>query len=336
MKLPLIIGHRGVKGIAPENSLSGFKKAIELGIDGVELDVQLTKDGKLIVLHDMGLKRLAGLETPIKQLTFEELRRYDIYELFTKNQEKIMEKLPEEKKYFLELKKIQANEFYLNIYEQSTKKKMSFYLHWDGKRFDIVKKLFFSKNGGKKICFKQLKIKKRDMLDLEEGKARKYHNEQIPLLKDVLRILRGKLFVNIEIKGGEKIYPGIVDKLVRETGNFGYDNILFSSFDRDTIILLKERYPKLKANGLYAKWINPKRYIKGMDGLNPCAFWCKEELVSCLHQLGKTVYVWTVDKDIDMVRFILYGVDGIVTNYPQILKKISKVMQSLFNNFNCL
>ncbi len=43
MKLPLIIGHRGVKGIAPENSLSGFKKAIELGIDGVELECNSLK-----------------------------------------------------------------------------------------------------------------------------------------------------------------------------------------------------------------------------------------------------------------------------------------------------
>ena len=333
MKLPLIIGHRGAKGIAPENSLYGFKKAIELGIDGIELDVHLTKDGKLIVIHDMGLQRLAGLRIPIKQLTFKELKEYDISKFFTKNQEKIMEKLPEEKKYFLELRTIQANSFYLNIYEQLTKKKISFYLHWDGKRFDVVKKLFFSRNDGKKVCFKQLKIKKRDILDLEKGKVRKYCNEQIPLLRDVLKILKGKLSVNIEIKGGEKIYPGIVNKLVKETESFGYNNILFSSFDRDTIILLKERYPELKASGLYAKWINPKRYINGLDGLNPHAFLCKEKLISCLHRLDKTVYVWTVDKDIDMIRFILYGVDGIITNYPQILKKISKAMQSVLEDF---
>jgi len=153
------------------------------------------------------------------------------------------------------------------------------------------------------------------------------------LLGDVLRILKGKLSVNVEIKGGEKIYPGIVDKLVKETESFGCNNILFSSFDRDTLILLKERYPELKANGLYAKWINPKRYINGLDGLNPYTFWCKEKLISCLHQSGKTVYVWTVDKDIDMIRFILYGVDGIITNYPQILKKISKAMQSVLEDF---
>ena len=333
MKLPLIIGHRGAKGIAPENSLSGFKKAVELGIDGIELDVNLTKDGELVVIHDMDLKRLSGLKIPIKQLTFKELKEYDISKFFTKNQEKIMEKLPEEKKYFLELKVIQVNSFYLNIYEQFTKKKISFYLHWDGKRFDVVKKLFFSRNDGKKVSFRQLKIKKRDILDLEKGKVRKYHNEQIPLLKDVLKILKGKLSVNIEIKGGEKIYPGIIDKLVNETDNFGYKNILFSSFDRDTLILLKKRYPELKANGLYAKWINPKGYINGLDGLNPCAFLCKEKLISCLHRLDKMVYVWTVDSDIDMVRFILYGVDGIITNYPHTLKKISKAMQSVLEDF---
>jgi len=333
MKLPLIIGHRGAKGIAPENSLYGFKKAIELGIDGIELDVHLTKDRKLIVIHDMDLQRLAGLRIPIKQFTFKELKEYDISKFFTKNQEKIMEKLPEEKKYFLELRTIQDNSFYLNVYEQLTKKKISFYLHWDGKRFDVVKKLFFPRNDGKKVCFRQLKIKKRDMLDLEKGKVRKYHTEQIPLLRNVLKILKGKLSVSIEIKGGEKIYPGIVDKLVKETENFGYKNILFSSFDRDTVILLKEKYPELKANGLYAKWINPKRYINGLDGLNPYAFLCKEKLISCLHRLNKTVYVWTVDRDIDMVRFILYGVDGIITNYPHILKKISKAIQSVLENF---
>jgi len=70
-----------------------------------------------------------------------------------------------------------------------------------------------------------------------------------------------------------------------------------------------------------------------LEGLNPPAFLCKEKLISCLHRLDKTVYVWTVDRDIDMVRFILYGVDGIITNYPQILKKISKAIQSVLEDF---
>lgn len=332
MKLPLIIGHRGVKGIAPENSLSGFKKAIELGIDGVELDVHLTKDGKLVVIHDMDLRRLTRSKILIKQITFKELRKYDISELFSKNQNKFLKKLPKEKRYFIELRTIQDNTFYLNIFEQITRKKISFYLHWNGKQFDVVKKLFFPRNDGKKTGFKQLKIKKRDVLDLEKGRVRKYHNERIPLLSEVLKILKGKLSINIEIKGGEKVYPGIIDKLIEETESFGYNHILFSCFDRNTVILLKERYPELRVNGLYTKLINPKRYINGLDGLNPYYFWGTKRLVSYLHQLDKTVYVWTVNKDIDMVRFILYGVDGIVTNYPQVLKKISKAIQAILGD----
>jgi len=329
MKLPLIIGHRGAKGIAPENSLSGFKKAIELGIDGVELDVHLTKEGKLVVIHDLDLKRLTGLKILIKQLTFQELRKYDVSKFFTKEQEKVLKKLSEEKKYFIELRTIQNDAFFLNIFEQITGKKIGFYLHWNSKQFDIVKKLFLPRSDGKKIGFKQLKIKKKEILDLENKGIKKYHNEHIPLLSAVLNILKGKLFVNIEIKGGERVYPGIIDRLVEETEGFGYNNILFSCFDRNTIILLKERYPKLKVNGLYSKIINPKRYINGLDGLNPKYLWCTKNLVSYLHNLEKTVYVWTVNKDIDMIRFILYGVDGIITNYPQVLKKINKTIQAL-------
>ena len=44
--------HRGASGYAPENTLEAFKKAEKMKADGVELDVQLTKDGELVVIHD--------------------------------------------------------------------------------------------------------------------------------------------------------------------------------------------------------------------------------------------------------------------------------------------
>ena len=332
MKLPYIIGHRGAKGIAPENSLSGFRKAVELGIDGVELDIHLTKDGKLAVIHDMDLRRLNGSNLLVKELTFKELRQYDVSKFFVKEQEYILKKLPEEKRYFIELKIINDNLFYLNILEQISRKKITFYLRWDGKQFDIVKRLLLFKDEGKKIGFKQLKIKKREILELEKGRIKKYTNEHPPLLNEALKALKGNLFVNIEIKGGETIYPGIIDRVVEETEFFGHENILFSCFDRKTGILLKEKYPTLKVNGLYSTLINPKKYINGLDGLNPKCSLATKKLITYSHQLNKTIYVWTIDNDIDMIRFILCGVDGIITNYPQILKKISKTIQSLLEN----
>lgn len=49
---PLIIGHRGASGLAPENTLASFSLAVALGADGVEMDVQLSRDGRPVVMHD--------------------------------------------------------------------------------------------------------------------------------------------------------------------------------------------------------------------------------------------------------------------------------------------
>ena len=54
---PLIFAHRGANAVAPENTLPAFEKALEMGADGIELDVQATADGALVVLHDFSLGR---------------------------------------------------------------------------------------------------------------------------------------------------------------------------------------------------------------------------------------------------------------------------------------
>ncbi len=54
---PQIFAHRGASAVAPENTLPAFEKALELGADGIELDVQATADGELVVLHDFSLER---------------------------------------------------------------------------------------------------------------------------------------------------------------------------------------------------------------------------------------------------------------------------------------
>ena len=71
----LIFAHRGVKrrGIADENSLEAFKAAVELGIDGIELDVRLTRDGKAVIMHDADLRRVAGDNRKVESLTYREL-----------------------------------------------------------------------------------------------------------------------------------------------------------------------------------------------------------------------------------------------------------------------
>ncbi len=70
----IIIGHRGAAGLMPENTLSSFKKAIEMGVDMVEFDVHKCRSGELVVIHDFTLKRTTNLNGYIKNKTLEQLK----------------------------------------------------------------------------------------------------------------------------------------------------------------------------------------------------------------------------------------------------------------------
>ena len=79
---PMIVGHRGAKGLAPENTLAAFQVAADLGIDGVEFDVQRTKDGQLIVFHDEDVARVSDRTSSILELTSDEIKQLDVGSLF--------------------------------------------------------------------------------------------------------------------------------------------------------------------------------------------------------------------------------------------------------------
>lgn len=74
----LKIGHRGATGYAAENTLDAFHKAIELGVDGIELDVHLSLDGKIMVIHDATIDRTTAGTGFVKDLTAKELHIFDI------------------------------------------------------------------------------------------------------------------------------------------------------------------------------------------------------------------------------------------------------------------
>ena len=73
----LRIGHRGARAYAPENTLTSFKKAIEIGVDAVELDVRKTKDNQLVVIHDADVKRTTNGEGLVGELTLKEIKDFD-------------------------------------------------------------------------------------------------------------------------------------------------------------------------------------------------------------------------------------------------------------------
>ncbi len=75
---PLIIAHRGFGNHAPDNSLVAVRMAIDSGLDGVDLDAQMTADGELVIFHDPSLDRLTDRSGFIKDLTVEEITQADL------------------------------------------------------------------------------------------------------------------------------------------------------------------------------------------------------------------------------------------------------------------
>jgi glycerophosphoryl diester phosphodiesterase len=75
---PLVVGHRGVPLLHQENTLAGFRRAVELGVPAVELDVRLTADRRAVCVHDANLDRLTGTPAEVGDLLWDQVRRLEI------------------------------------------------------------------------------------------------------------------------------------------------------------------------------------------------------------------------------------------------------------------
>ncbi len=71
-----IFAHRGASGYAPENTLDAFALAMDMGADGIELDVQMTKDDEVVVIHDETIDRVSDGKGMVKDYTLEQLREF--------------------------------------------------------------------------------------------------------------------------------------------------------------------------------------------------------------------------------------------------------------------
>jgi glycerophosphoryl diester phosphodiesterase len=73
--IPLVYAHRGASGLYPENTMEAFRAALRLQADGIELDVQLSRDGEIVVIHDHRLERTTNGKGLVQQYTLRELRK---------------------------------------------------------------------------------------------------------------------------------------------------------------------------------------------------------------------------------------------------------------------
>ena len=75
----LHIGHKGAAGYAPENTLASFQKALDLGVDMIELDVHKSKSGEIVVIHDDTVDKITNGKGKVGELTLKELKKLDVH-----------------------------------------------------------------------------------------------------------------------------------------------------------------------------------------------------------------------------------------------------------------
>lgn len=123
----LKIGHRGAKGYVAENTLASFQKAIELGVDGIELDVHLSSDAKVIVIHDETIFRTTTKEGFVKDFTSLELNYLGIPTL-----EDALNLIDEKCFINIEIKNLSTSKFVLELIQNFISEKQ-----WNPNLFQI-------------------------------------------------------------------------------------------------------------------------------------------------------------------------------------------------------
>ncbi len=233
-----LIGHRGAAGHAPENTLTSFRRAIDMGATMLELDIHLSRDKELIVIHDHDISRTTSGNGLVESMTLAEIQQYDA----------------------------------------------GSWMHSD------------------------------------------FQGEKVPTLQQVMEFTRQGISLNIEVKTGEQIHIGLVDKLLEMISQYdAADQIVISSFHREYLREIKEKAPSIEVALLYSGNVPDvldEAVREGWEGLHPHFPLINEKLVEGARQRGLAVRAWTVNRADDMEHLIQLGVNGICSDLPDVLKSV--------------
>ncbi|CAM5564675.1 Glycerophosphodiester phosphodiesterase OS=Streptomyces alboniger OX=132473 GN=CP975_08380 PE=4 SV=1 [Streptomyces alboniger] len=252
---PLVVAHRGASAYAPENTFAAIDKAREMGFTWVENDVQRTKDGELVIMHDDTLKRTTDVE-----------------------------------------------------------------------------QLFPDRAPWKVADFTAAEIAR---LDAGSWFSPKYAGQRVPTLKQYMRrVSRNQQSLVFEFKKPE-LYPGIEKqglRVLRETGWLDKlhvkKKLVIQSFSADSVKTVHTLRPDVKTGflGTPATADLPE-YAKFSDQINSTHTSISADYVKAIHALKGPhkkrleIFTWTVNDAPNAVRAASFGVDGIITNTPDVVRK---------------
>ncbi|MDH5535348.1 MAG: glycerophosphodiester phosphodiesterase [Betaproteobacteria bacterium] len=287
-------GHRGARGLAPENTIAAFARALQIGVTTLELDCAVTKDGVVVVSHDPLLNPditrgsdgqwLEGPGPPIASLEFAALQRYDVG-------------------------RIRPGTAYSKRFSQQQP--------FDGMRIPNLTDVFalVLKSGNHKVRFNiETKISplEPDQTALPDAFAR--------ALIAVIR--REELAARVTIQSFDWRTLSVVQTKAPEI---------------PTIYLTAEQgfLDNIRAKESSSPWTAPlhvsqyggsiPKMVKAAGGAvwSPYYQELTRESLREAHGLGLKVVAWTVNEEADMKSMIALGVDGIISDYPDRLRKIA-------------
>jgi len=238
---PCCIAHRGFSGRFPENTLAAFRGAIDLGVDMIELDVTLTADDEVVVIHDETLDRTTDGRGAVRE------RRWSA------------------------------------------------------------------------------------IADLDAGSwfSPDFADERIPTLSQALELVRGRALLNIEIKEEvvtDRIEGGVTERVIGQVRAADMRaEVILSSFDPRAVAHAREIEPGIRRASLYNKKLHrgmsPSEIMDQVGAVvfSPGLKQVSPEMIANAHESGRTVMVYTVNREADMRRMLDLGVDGMFTDHPDVL-----------------
>jgi glycerophosphoryl diester phosphodiesterase len=168
-----------------------------------------------------------------------------------------------------------------------------------------------------------------DLNNLDAGSwfNEKYSSEKIPTVEQLINLAKSNnILLNLEIKNGEVLYPGIEENLIEMLYKFKYeDKVILSSFNHYSMVHCKEISKEIKTGLLYMSDLyQPEVYCKhtGADALHPYFYSINKDIIDSAKREGILVNPFTVNDEDHMKNLIISGVDGLITNYPDKLKTL--------------
>ena len=159
-------------------------------------------------------------------------------------------------------------------------------------------------------------------LSLTELKKLKVEdNYKVPTLQEVISLVDKKCFINIEMKGRHTAKPlsGFLERLVKE-GGYSYDDFIISSFQREELQIMSEISPEvhlgvLTQASVAQAWEWAEEFKA--KAIHPHYTLLTESNVVKAQQAGYKIFTWTVNEPEDIARVKSFGVDGIISDYPE-------------------